>query len=298
MIYKELCAGKHPRTKAERGAAERLVQSGLAKKSGYSEYQGLLRPDPDESTGYLWLPNTLVTGTDQGEESPVRRLRSAGDIWTLRLLVDLYHAQNLRDDGGISPQIVRENYERKLVGQRSIFNVWAFKQSGLELFWNGPLIAHRSRLTVEGKDSPIWENVTQLCRSGLLTFVPHLWENGSEQAEVIHAYGIEGIGGEQLEVELGEAANQAGLRMTLESRVAQARFEKYSWLAPIKNTLPDVQLIGVGRLRYRPHTKRTSEWFADLRESAPRWTQIYQDLCPNVEQATNLSEQTASGARA
>jgi len=236
-----------------------------------------------------------VTGTDRGEESPVRRIRSAGDVWALRLLVDLYHAQNLRDDGGISPHILRQSYERKLVGQRGIFTVWAFRRTGHALYWRGPLAAHRFRPTVKGKDHPVWDNIWQLCRSGLLTFVPHLWESDSEQAEVIHAYGIRGIGGEQVEIEVGEAAHQAGLRMALEERVMRARLEEYSWVAPIKSSLPDAHLIGVGRLTYRPHTKRTSEWFAELKENAPRWTQHYQEMA-EPERKMSREDVCAPGA--
>jgi hypothetical protein len=282
IIYDGIKAGKQPRTKLERVAAEKLARLGLVAGSAYEGYRDVVQPDLDPSAEYVWLPNTLVTGTDRGEESPVRRLRSAGDIWTLRLLVDLYHAQNLRDDGGISPWVLREKYERKQVGEQGIFKVWAFKQRDRSLYWKG-LIAHQSRLKVEGKDSPVWEDIEQLCGCGLLTFVPHLWESASEQAEVIHAYGIEGIGGEQVEIEMGEAANQAGQRMALEASVTRARFDGYSWTAPIKKTLPDAQMIGVGRLRYRPHTKRTSEWFAELKENAPRWTQFYQGM--SVEKA-------------
>ena len=61
----------------------------------------------------IWLPNAIVTGTRSGEPSPSQRLRSSGDVWALRLFVDLYHAQNLRDDGGINPQVIWENYKRK-----------------------------------------------------------------------------------------------------------------------------------------------------------------------------------------
>ena len=140
ITYEAIKAGKQPRTKSDRGAAERLIRLGLVQTSkADGRYLDSLRPDVDESAEYIWLPNTLVTGTDHGEESPVRRLRSAGDIWTLRLVVDLYHSQNLRDDGGISPQFIRQNYERKLVGERGIFNVWAFKQRDRELYGVGHL---------------------------------------------------------------------------------------------------------------------------------------------------------------
>lgn len=295
MVCQDIKAGKQPSTKPARGAAERLVSSGLVQKLADGGYRDLLQPDSDPSAEYIWLPNTLVTGTDQGEDSPVRRLRSAGDVWTLRLLVDLYHAQNLRDDGGISPRILCQQYERELVGEQGVFKVWAFRSSQRYLRWSGPLASHQSRPEVEGKNHPIWENIAQLCTSGLLTFVPHMWEGDSTEAEVIHAYGIEGIGGEHLEIEVGEAAHQAGLRMALEAKVTRARLEGYSWLAPIKNTLPDAQLIGVARLRYRPHTKRTSEWFAELTEKAPRWTQFYQELA-EPEWRLNAEKACAAGA--
>ena len=43
---------------------------------------------------------------------------------TRRLLVDLYHAQNLREDGGISRKITWEEYQRVEVGQQGPYVVW------------------------------------------------------------------------------------------------------------------------------------------------------------------------------
>ena len=278
-VLERIKVGKQPTSQAARNVAEQLEKWGLIQKSEDGKYQDLLLPDSDPSAEYIWLPNTLVTGTDRGEEPPVRRLRGAGDIWTLRLLIDLYHAQNLRDDGGISHRIVRQQYTRKLTGGQGIFKVWAFKQSNLSLWWKRPFAAHRFRPRVEGAENhPVWENIEQLQRCGLLTFVPHLWEGDSGEAEVIHPYGIEGVGGEPIEIELGEAANQAGLRLALESNVLRDQSEGYSWIAPVKISFPEVQLIGVGRLTYRPHTKRTSEWFAELIERGSRWKAFYQEL--------------------
>jgi hypothetical protein len=291
MVYEEMKEGKQPRAKSKRIAAEKLACLGLVQQSEDGVYRDLLEANLDPSAQYIWLPNTLVTGTKRGEEAPVRRLRGAGDIWALHLLVDLYHAQNLRDDGGISPRFLREKYDRKLVGEQGILKVWAFRRSNRELHWDGPFVVHRSRPKVAGKDSPVWEDIEQLRRCGLLTFVPHIWEVDSAEGEVVHAYGIEGIGGERIEIEIGEAAHHSGLRMALESKVVQAQLEGYSWVAPIKNTLPQAQMIGVARLTYRPHTKRTSEWFAELTENAPRWTQFYQAMS---EPESRLNAEKAS----
>ena len=59
---------------------------------------------PDGDSGNIWLPNAIVgSGTLQRNRNHRSAgSRSAGDLWALRLFVDLYHSHNLRDDGGIS----------------------------------------------------------------------------------------------------------------------------------------------------------------------------------------------------
>jgi hypothetical protein len=230
----------------------------------------LIAADPD----LIWLPNTIVTGTDKGEDSPIRRLRSAGDVWTLRLFIDLYHAHSLTANGGIDPFIVWQRYERKLIGEQGLFNVWAFKPETAYLRLDGPLQAHESR----GKHpASAVDSVQNLQTQGLLTFVPHLWEHDSRQAEVIHAYGIPGYG-EEFEIKVGEAAHTAAFMMALDSKIKAAATEGYVYLAPVRKTLPNVQLVGIGRLRYRPHTSKTSEWLAELAKSAPGWVQHYREM--------------------
>jgi hypothetical protein len=87
-----LQAGRQPSNKAGRACAERLLQRGLLCRAALGVYK---LPEPateDSDDNIIWLSNAIVTGTSSGEESPVRRLRSAGCVWTLRLFVDLYSA--------------------------------------------------------------------------------------------------------------------------------------------------------------------------------------------------------------
>jgi hypothetical protein len=168
-------------TKTRRNDLEKLVEKGFLSRCGYNDYSVVECPwlpaDPD----YIWLPNTIVTGTDKGEDSPIRRLRSAGDIWTLRLFVDLYSEHSLTANGGINPFVIRQNYERKLIGEQGLFNIWAFKPKQRTLWWVGPFKAHESR---GGSDPhPAWKSVEILEKQGLLTFVSHLWESDSRQAK-------------------------------------------------------------------------------------------------------------------
>jgi hypothetical protein len=226
----------------------------------------------------IWLPNSIVTGTGKGEDSPVRRLRSAGDVWALRLFVDLYHAQNLRDDGGISPQVICQCYEREQIGEQGVYKVWGFRPTRLQLSWKGPFAAHQKRQHESGRDHPAWESVRLLQQMGLLTFVPHIFESDIPSAEMQHPYGIGTKGEEPIEAEIGAAADAAARVMCPEWMVSQAEEEGYEHFCPVLRTQPNTQMIGVARLRYRPHTSRTAAWFAQLQQSGEDWVRRYQEL--------------------
>jgi hypothetical protein len=236
-----------------------------------------------QGENFIWLPNTLVTGTSKGEDSPVRRLRGAGDIWALRLLVDLYYAQNLRDDGGIDPRIMREGFDRTLVAEQGIYSVWGFKRSLRTHWWSGPFIAHKKRKKSSGaSESPSWESFTLLEKMGLLYFVPHLFENDSPEAQPIHACGIGCSGEESLETEIGNAADTAARAMAV-WRIEAAERNGFEYFCPVVRTYPNVQLVGVSRLRYRPRTSRTAAWYAQLQESGPIWIAKYRQMASKAE---------------
>jgi hypothetical protein len=102
----------------------------------------------------IWLPNTLVTGTASGERSPVGRLRSRQDVSALRLLINLYSAQNLSMNGGISREVLHQEYERKRYGERGRLVVWgfhareeqAFPHPSTDFFWQW-----------QTDENPIWD---------------------------------------------------------------------------------------------------------------------------------------------
>lgn len=100
-------------SKLQQQDAERLAMRGSLWGNG-----SIFSADPPtlEAGGdFIWLPNTLVTGTANGEASPVKRLRQSRNLDALRLLVDLYHAQYLADDGGISRKVMERTYHRKRI---------------------------------------------------------------------------------------------------------------------------------------------------------------------------------------
>jgi hypothetical protein len=78
-----------------------------------------------------------------------------------------------------------------------------------------------------------------------------------------------GYGGESIELEIGRAAHEAGLRMAYEERVTNASYEGFRYLCPVRSSIPNACMVGVARLRYRPHTSRTGAWMTRLLESGP-----------------------------
>jgi hypothetical protein len=264
-----------------------LEERRVIARQGDGSYTAVDVLPSSEPPDLIWLPNTLITGTEAGEEPPVRRLRNAGDLWALRLFVELYHAQNLRDDGGISPAILRQQFTRRLVGENSVFDVWGFKADQKTCWLDGLLERHRSRSKPGEKQHPIWDSLHSLERHGLINFVPHLWNTTWESgtAEFIHAYGLHNVG-ERLEMEMASAAHYAGQSMVPAFKTEKALSEGFRYLVPVPRNVPNVQMIGVARLRYRPHTTRTSDWYGDLVRNAPGIIARYKEVIEATEDSS------------
>jgi hypothetical protein len=278
-LIAELQAGKQPKNRSGRTRAECLRARGLLSKDAQGIYT-LPEPGTEDAVDCsIWLPNAIVKGTLNGEESPVQRLRSAGSIWTLRLFVDLYSAQNLRDDGGINPRLVGQPFDRQKVGQLSAYTIWGFKPRAAQLWWTGPFEVHRNRTKVGPKDDhPAWESMRLLQSMGLLSFVPHIFENDTDVAEPIHVFGVGETAEAPIEREIGIAADRAARAMCLPSRLENAEENGFRFFCPILHTIPSAQMIGVARLTYRPHTRRTAAWFAQLHQAAPGWIDLFGNL--------------------
>jgi hypothetical protein len=260
------------------------VKKGWLIEDGDGKYS--IAPRPDTDPDWTWLPNELVTGA-AAETPPIELIRQVQDVMTLRLFIDLYHAQNLREDGGISRKITWEGYERVKVGQQGPYSVWGFDAASTYANCVGPAVCHwRDELTEEeqkaGKNEAVdfFRRLHQLGDLGLIEWVRHLFESDQPDAEIIHAVGI--AGSDSLEGRIGFAADEAG-RAMLNDQQQQYVDSHGMRLVPVPRHLGNVQMIGIARLRYRPHTKLTTAWWKDLNKKGEKYLAQYEALAKRNE---------------
>jgi hypothetical protein len=256
-----------------------------ANKGWLLEHEGefAVASAPKIEPDLIWLPNELVTGVS-AEIPPLELVRQTQDPMMLRLFIEMYSAQNLREDGGISRRYMWKSYDRVAVGEHAQFTVWGFNGGSEWVSWgNGLASPHRREtLTKEeiaaGKNPAVdfFRRTGQLTRIGLIEWVPHLVESAEESGEVIHPLGMGGF--ESIEDRLSRAAHEAGRSLVTERQYEWAINKGLHQLVPVPRHIAEVQMIGIARLRYRPRTKMTSAWWADLNDNAEKHLARYAEI--------------------
>ena len=102
-----------------------------------------------------------------------------------------------------------------------------------------------------------------LMRLGLVDLVGHLVEADNATADIIHPYAFGP--GEPAEQRVAVAAHAAAEAMLTEGQCAWAAGLALH-LAPVREHLTEVQMVGIARLRYRPRTGATAAWFSRMAE--------------------------------
>jgi hypothetical protein len=271
-VIDRVAAGMAP-ARADRWLARSAADKRWLRHLGNNRYEVV--PAANPAPDWIWLPNSLVDGA-AAETPPLELLRQAGESQILRLFIDLYHAQSLALDGGVHFRKIRVSYKRALAGRSGPFDVWAFVADQLTAWKVEPFSTPAIPGDKWAADLwPRWETISGL---GLVEIVPHLIEGDTDYSEIIHPYGMEGRG-EPDEIDLGQAAHEAGRRMVSEAqyqRVAQ-ELGSLPWLAPVPRHIVNVQMVGIARLRYRARTAATAAWYGRMeewRESAMRFRSL------------------------
>jgi hypothetical protein len=251
-------------------------------------------PNPvSKEPQWIWLPNELVTSTGAaGELPPICLVHNTGDPMLLRLLVDLYDAQNLVDNGGVSfREVIWQKYFRVEIGLYAEFVIYGFLLAGGITVRTGSEVAlpHMRDLSAREKKAgediarDFWRRLARLTELGLVEWVPHLVTNDSDRAEIIHVYADD----------LAELAHRAARSaLTLDQR---ARADTHGHkLAPLRKLEhEDAQMIGVLRMRYRAKSSLTAAWIAINQQRREVYVAIYEGLLSRcgVEQIQAVQHQ-------
>lgn len=212
----------------------------------------------------IWLPNSIIDGL-AGEQPPIAKLRQTNDPMILRLFVELYVEQNLREDGGISPDLVYKTYSRSKVGSYAQYDVWRFHEPSMWVFWSSPTTKiHWHKMTDEEEKRGwnaahyFFERWSAIETLGYIDWVPYLFE--WDKGEPIHAVYSDSV--IDIERQLAIACEAAAERCLTEGQLEVAQ-DRGGILVPVPRHIKDVAMKSVARLRYRPHTSLTAAWWAN-----------------------------------
>jgi hypothetical protein len=260
--------------------AEGLVQRGYAEKHPDGLSYRALRYDPEAAVRpeWIWLPNTLIDGIAE-EVPPAELVRQTGDVLTLRLLVNMYGAHRLHEDGGIHFRRIKQVYQRHKLGQQGSYVIWGFVPEAFTFSHDASFIwphfknVGKSKLSLKIATEEFGACYARLLNLGLVELVGHLIHQDSEEGEIIHPMALHQTG---LEVERGLAivAGVAAEAMLLPQQLAGAKAKGIVAMVPVQRHIEDVQMVGIARLRYRPWTVRTKAFLARKHE----WEAIIERL--------------------
>jgi len=228
----------------------------------------------------IWLPNSVIDG-DGPNAAPVTLLRQTQDQLLLRLFVELYWQQNLREDGGVSRNLTSMPYSREKMAQRGRWTAWRFFDRAIRAAPSHPVVrAHfqpevpdAERAAGKHEWSDYFRRFSALVSLGLMDWVPYLFEG--PQGEPIHPHSwMSDVGSE---AELHEGCEAAALSIMPESQIARFKAEGGE-LAAVASHIAEVQLIAIGRLSHRPATRLTSAWGAEAEDKARQYIGQYQQI--------------------
>jgi hypothetical protein len=234
---------------------------------------------------WVWLPNTIVTGAIN-ETPPIELIRQSQNLAALRLFIDLYASHSLVTHGGIDRNLLWTDSKKVIVGECGPYVIFGFdlSDSYSHASPNAPFIAPFlvNKKQKEGWQA-FWEALRLLRVMGLVETVYHLFDSDKPEAEMMHPYAVSR--GEAIEQELARTGNLAAQRMLN---------ERYRlWLVPVFANRSNVSLIGIARLRYRPHTKLTGAWLL-LTGHWTKFIEKYRDLAG--EHDVTIEEYTTKSA--
>lgn len=245
-------------------AIEKLIQAGLvtlAESSTKARPRYKLKISDDR----IWLPKNVVMPL-AGEEPIVHRLRQVQDVLTLRLFVELYHAQNLAADGGIARSVYARAYEKTVCRDVGNMIYLGFMAGTNYMSWGAPVVdVHKGP---KGESAPFFDRMRLLKDMGLIQEAEYLFESSGHDAEIL--FPVDGPEPEESKMKW-EAHTVVGNNL----QGGLALIEKYDYVVPVYRHQQSAELYGIYRMRFRAQTTNTGAWYATLRERTGAATTMF-----------------------
>lgn len=216
-------------------------------------------------TERIWLPKSIIMSV-AGEMPALHRIRQAQDVMLLRLFVELYYAQNLAADGGLSRNVYYHKFKKTVFAESGEFIFLGFDADSSWVSWSTDVTdVHRAKVSeaekAEGKNPGhvFFKRISTLIEMGLLEYSVCVFESDGDDAEILFPI----HGPTAWEREMLETGQTLAERLLTDWQVDQC---PHKYLMPVFRHQGQAQAFGIYRLLHRPHTALTAAWWHTMNE--------------------------------
>lgn len=245
-----------------KNAVQKLSKLGIIETSGsVTKPTHRINGHDIEDPSSIWLPNTLVQGVAYKENYPLIELRSKEKPEIIKILLELYDKHKLIEHSGVDPKIIRQSHTAEIIGEHGHVSAWKFTKS--EITFNHEFSEKYSNLSKD--DITFQEKLLILKKLGFIESHHTLQETEN---------------GEPL-LEMGRTSDESIVyRKLTDYAVSQICPDFTSNIAdciilPVMSHIKRPLLSAGFRLKYRPHTKRTSIWFKETLNTNKRYLEKF-----------------------
>jgi hypothetical protein len=249
-----------PRRAGKKAEANLITEGVVIKERDGKHPIFKLELNPDDEK--VWLPNKFIMGAAD-EVPPLERLRQTGDPLILRLILDFYAESNLADYSGLPPSIVHMKYDKTKIAESGRYGIYGFN-SITEVCYQHDIVVEPHNQLINDK-LVFWSRLETIQKLGLIYFVPVLFDgdDGGIMFPLVNPFNHD---------ELEDITLAAEHLLPDEY---QHFHDKYEWILPITEHMPNATLKGIYVLRYRQQTSLTAAGMATIMESIDTRSNVF-----------------------
>jgi hypothetical protein len=253
-----------------------------------------------ENSEFICLPDSIVQGVrvrGQKIPPPLRQLKMTGNVVALRLLIDLYHKHELPACGGSS--VLWLPFAGETISKEvGAYTAWKFTARHGETVRDKVRVLPNFLSSYADCEEEFWKALEILLDLHLIEIVPHLFIGDT----LIHPLRVRGRDDDDVEKKEKDVTRAAHHAVWCNADLVAARTARTKgfdiqqgprshpsiledvYYVPIRKHLsPEVR--GIFRLKHRPQTKPTSQWYSRYHNEIPGSISTYNQIAESAEQA-------------